>query len=362
MPHQTLVGRLVTSAGIRPVRVEFAERILAVEASSGGSEGPYLVPGFLDLHVHGGGGAEVMQGEAGIRQTARFHAQNGTTAFLATTVTAPWDQLLKVLADAQKVMASPAPGEAQVLGVHLEGPFINPAKLGAQPDYPILPQAELAQAIIQSAVVKVVTLAPELPGAQKFIAALSQAGIRVQIGHTGASYAESLIGLEAGALGFTHLFNAMPSLHHRSPGAAGAALERGHWAEIIPDGLHVHPAMIRLAQAKIPGLYVVTDAVAASGMPDGPYPLGSHTVLKQGEGVYLDSTLAGSVLTMAQALRNLVEFGFTLPEAVAMLAERPARYLNLSDRGLIWPGAWADLLVLDRELRIEASYVRGQRL
>ena len=362
MARQTLVGRLVSGEGIRPVRVEFGERVLSLEAASAGVNGPYLLPGFLDLHVHGGAGAEVMQGERGIRRTARLHAQNGTAALLATTVTAPWPELAAVLEATKKVMAAPEAGEAMVLGVHLEGPFINPEKLGAQPNYPILPRPELAQAIIQSGVVKVVTLAPELPGAPELIAALSQAGVRVQIGHTNASYEESLAGLESGAQGFTHLFNAMPPLHHRAPGAAGAALERGNWAEIIPDGLHVHPAMIRLAQAKIPGLYAVTDAVAASGMPDGHYPLGSHTVLKRGEGVYLDSTLAGSVLTMAQALRNLVNFGFTLPEAVAMLAERPARYLNLSDRGIIRPGAWADLLVLDRELRIEASYVRGHRL
>ena len=154
----------------------------------------------------------------------------------------------------------------------------------------------------------------------------------------------------------------MTPLHHRAPGVAGLALERGLWAELIPDGLHVHPAALRLALKSVPGLYFVTDAVAAAGMPDGVYPLGAHQVEKRGEGVWLGESLAGSTLTMDQALRKLVAFGLSLEEAARRLSTYPARYLGLKDRGEIAPGKRADLLVLGEDLRVEAVYLGGRRV
>jgi N-acetylglucosamine 6-phosphate deacetylase (EC 3.5.1.25) len=248
------------------------------------------------------------------------------------------------------------------LGAHLEGPFISPRRLGAQPPFPREPDLELMAAFLEAAPVRVVTLAPELPGALDLIRFLSSRGVRPQVGHTEASYREALLALEAGATGFTHLYNAMPPLHHRHPGPVGLALERGGYAEAIPDGLHVDPAALRLALKCIPGLYFVSDAVAAAGMPDGPYALGRHRVEKRGEGVWLGESLAGSTLTLDQALRNLVAFGLSLEEAARRLSTVPARYLGLNDLGEIAPGKLADLVVLDERLRVLEVYLGGERV
>lgn len=353
-----LEGTILTPSGFVRGRLHFSERIEAIEEAP--VEGPYILPGFLDLHVHGGGGLEVMEGREGVEATLRFHLQHGTTGLLATTVTAPLPQLEGALLGIQEAMAGPL-GEA-LLGVHLEGPFISPNRLGAQPPFPHLPDLETAQWLLSLAPVKVLTLAPELPGALDFLRFLAERGVRVQLGHTAASYAEAEAALEAGASGFTHLYNAMTGLHHREPGVVGLALERGTWAEIIPDGLHVHPAALKLALKSIPGLYFVTDAVAAAGMPDGEYPLGTHRVEKRGEGVWLEGSLAGSTLTLDQALRNLVAWGMPLEEAARRLSTLPARYLGLGDRGEIARGKRADLVVLDRELRVQAVFLGGKRV
>ncbi|TFU25951.1 N-acetylglucosamine-6-phosphate deacetylase [Thermus tengchongensis] len=353
-----LEGTILTPSGFVRGRLHFSERIEAIEEAP--VEGPYILPGFLDLHVHGGGGLEVMEGREGVETTLRFHLQHGTTGLLATTVTAPLPQLERALLGIQEAMAGPL-GEA-LLGVHLEGPFISKDRLGAQPPFPLLPDLETAQWLLSLAPVKVLTLAPELPGALDFLRFLAERGVRVQLGHTAASYAEAEAALEAGASGFTHLYNAMTGLHHREPGVVGLALERGTWAEIIPDGLHVHPAALKLALKSIPGLYFVTDAVAAAGMPDGEYPLGAHRVEKRGNGVWHRGSLAGSTLTMDQALRNLVAWGMPLEEAARRLSTLPARYLGLGDRGEIAPGKRADLVVLDGELRVQAVFLGGKRV
>lgn len=358
-----LRGILVTPEGTQPGLLRFEERIEAFQALP---EAPqrYLLPGCIDLHVHGGGGADSMDGEAAVRQLARFHARNGTTALLATTVTAPLADLEAALAGIRAVVERPEPGEARVLGVHLEGPFINPHKLGAQPPYAIPPDLKLMRYWMSLAPIKVVTLAPELPGALELIRFLSEQGVRVQIGHTLARYDQALQALEAGVASFTHCFNAMTPLHHREPGVAGLALERARWAEFITDGLHVHPATVRAAWKAIPEPYVVTDAVAAAGMPEGPYHMGRHRVIKRGNGVYLEDgkTLAGSVLTTQRAIRNLVDWGYSLCEAVRATSAIPAAYLDLAERGHLRVGAYADILVLNANLEVEEVYVQGQRI
>ena len=353
-----LAGSILTPQGFVQGRLHFSEHIEAIEEAP--VKGPYILPGFLDLHVHGGGGREVMEGQEGVEATLRFHLQHGTTGLLATTVTAPLADLERTLKGAQAAMEGPW-GKA-LLGVHLEGPFISPNRLGAQPPFPLPPDREIASHLLSLAPVRVVTLAPELLGALELIRFLAEKGIRVQLGHTGARYEEALSALEAGAVGFTHLYNAMTGLHHRAPGVVGLALERGKWAEIIPDGLHVHPAAIRLALKTIPGLYFVSDAVAAAGMPEGTYPLGAHRVEKRKEGVWLGESLAGSTLTLDQALRNLVAFRVPLEEAAKRLSLYPARYLRLSDRGEIALGKRADLVVLDEALRVLEVYLEGEQL
>lgn len=356
-----LLEGLVFASGRRLyARVEFDALVRAI-VPLGSSSHPvrHILPGFVDLHVHGGGGADVMGGEAALRQVARFHAQHGTTALLATTATAPWEDLEAALLGVRAVMQDPRPGEARVVGVHLEGPFIHPERLGAQPPYPRLPDLGWMERLLALAPIRVVTLAPELPGALELIAFLRARGVRVQQGHTRATYEEARAALEAGAEGFTHLFNAMSPLHHRAPGVVGLALERGLWAEVIPDGLHLHPGVLRLLARALPQVYAVTDAVAAAGMPEGEYRLGRLRVVRRAEGVFLpDGTLAGSTLTQHQALRNLLRWGFPLEEAVAMTALRPARYLGLAE-GLAVGGP-ADMLVLGENFDLEEVYIAGR--
>jgi len=210
---------------------------------------------------------------------------------------------------------------------------------------------------------KLITIAPEVPGHLALIVALRESGFAVQIGHSAGSFEDGVAALGAGAIGFTHLFNAMTGLHHREPGMAGAALAHADRAEIIPDLLHVHPGAIRVALRCIPGLYCVTDSTAAAGMPDGDYRLGRHTVTKCLGGVRLaDGTLAGSTLTMDQALRNLVGLGLPLAEASRRTSTLAAEHLGLADRGRLQVGAWADIVLLDRDLQLTGVVVEGESI
>lgn len=337
----------------------------AVEAETVRRSGlPLILPGFIDLHVHGGGGRDIMEGGDAAAQVARRHAAYGTTALLATTMTAPGADLEAAFAGLREVCARRPQGAARVLGVHLEGPFINSGKLGAQPDYarPVaLQEIARLQAI---APISLITLAPEVAGNLEAIGPLAAAGYRVQLGHTLGSYEDAVAALGRGAAGFTHLFNAMTPLHHREPGMAGAALAHAQYAEIIPDLVHVHPGAIRAALRAIPRLYCVTDSTSATGMPDGDYRLGRHQVTKCLGGVRLaDGTLAGSTLTMDQALRNLVDLlGLDLADASRRLSTFAADYLGLADRGRLAPGAWGDAVVLDAQLNVTQVFVEGEAI
>jgi N-acetylglucosamine-6-phosphate deacetylase len=364
-------GLVLTAQGwLRGSLGHDAGRIVAVRGEPVGDEvwrdgtEPIVLPGFIDLHVHGGGGADTMQAGQAIATIARTHARHGTTALLATTMTAPRGEIEAALRAVAGACTTRSDGAARVLGVHLEGPYISPDKLGAQPPFAAVPSAAEILALKAQAPIRVVTLAPELPGALETTAALVAAGIRVQIGHSAASYEQACAALHAGASGFTHLFNAMSGLHQRAPGAVGAALAHALHAELIPDLLHVHPGAMRAALRAIPGLYCVTDATAAAAMPDGEYRLGRHVVSKCASGVRLaDGTLAGSTLTMAQALRNLVEtLGLSLREASERVSTHAASYLGLADRGVLAVGASADMVVLDAQLRLRQVIVEGDNV
>ncbi|WP_017904952.1 N-acetylglucosamine-6-phosphate deacetylase [Pseudomonas asplenii] len=324
---------------------------------------PYVLPGFIDLHVHGGGGKDIMQGGDAFDTIARTHLRFGTTALLATTMTAPAEEISAILAQLGPHCERRQPGTARILGVHLEGPFINPGKLGAQPNFAHTAIAAEVEKYLHLAPIRVITIAPEIAGHETLIRNLSQRGIRMQIGHTLGSYEEGVAALAAGASSFTHLYNAMSPLHHREPGIVGAALAHARYAELIPDLLHVHPGAMRVALRSIPCLYCVTDSTAAAGMPDGEYSLGSHIVTKCLGGVRLaDGTLAGSTLTMDQALRNLVKIGLPLAEASQRLSQFPADYLGLAERGRLQPGSWADCVRLDRSLTLTAVMVEGEAI
>jgi N-acetylglucosamine-6-phosphate deacetylase len=324
---------------------------------------PMLLPGFIDLHVHGGGGHDTMAGGDAVAQLARTHARHGTTALLATTMTAPRAEIESALRALAPFVATRPAGGARVLGAHLEGPYLNPGKLGAQPDFATTGKLGEVLALHALAPVKLITIAPEVPEHLALIVALRRHGFVIQIGHSDGAYEDGVAALESGASGFTHLFNAMSGLHHRAPGMAGAALAHAQRAEIIPDLLHVHPGAIRVALRCIPGLYCVTDSTAAAGMPDGDYRLGRHTVTKCLGGVRLaDGTLAGSTLTMDQALRNLVGLGLSLAEASRRTSTLAAEHLGMSDRGRLQAGAWADVVQLDRDLRLTGVVVEGESI
>jgi len=359
-------GNVLTEDGWVTGALHFDGSIVAIEGVGSDPQNnaeDYILPGFIDLHVHGGGGSDVMDGGDAIHTIARLHAWHGTTSMLATTMTAPISDLERALESVGHACRSRRAGTSRVLGVHLEGPYINPGKLGAQPDYAQV--ASLAETLRLGtfAPLKLITVATEIPGHLAFVRALSKAGMRVQIGHTLGTYEDGVAALQHGATGFTHLFNAMTAFHHRAPGMVGAALAHAEYAEFIPDLLHVHPGAIKAALRAIPRLYCVTDSTAASGMPDGQYMLGRQTVHKCLGGVRLaDGTLAGSTLTMNQALRNLVALGLDLADASRRVSTFAADYLGMQERGRLAIDAFADIVVLDRELNVKAVYVEGEQI
>ena len=341
----------------------FIETIEGHEVDPSANGDDYILPGFIDVHVHGGAGRDMMEGGDAPHVIAALHARHGTTALLATTMTAPVEDIDRALSAIGAACKARGQGEARILGVHLEGPYINSGKLGAQPPYAREATLDEVKRFHAIAPMRLITVAPEIDGHMELVRAIADTGIRVQIGHTSGSYEVGVQALEHGAAGFTHLFNAMPGLHHRDPGMVGAALAHAEYAEIIPDLLHVHPGAIKTALRCIPKLFCVTDSTAAAGMPDGEYMLGRQTVHKCMGGVrLLDGTLAGSTLTMDQALRNLVGIGLSLAEASRRVSTNAADYLGETQRGRLAPGCHADFVVLDRDLHIKAVHIEGEAL
>lgn len=361
---RSLYGRILTPLGWRRGHVHFDQqlRTLDVEDHAGdGSDLPIILPGFIDLHVHGAAGVDLMQGGDVARRIAHTHARYGTTTLLGTTMTAEYAEIENALRGVAQVMATPDADAAQIIGVHLEGPFISPQRLGAQPPRTLEATLESVQHLHALAPIKVLTIAPEIGQHTALIPALAAMGIRVQIGHSAGSYDDAVAALQAGAVGFTHLFNGMTGVDHYKPGIAAAALAHAEYAELIPDLQHVHRGAIRMAVRAIPRLYAVTDATAATGMPDGEYALGEQRVHKCMGCVRLSTgSLAGSALTMDQALRNLVDVGLELADASQRVSTIQADYLGLEDRGRIAPGLRADMVVLDPQLQLQQVWVGGQ--
>lgn len=365
---QSLRGNILSASGWVKGEINFAEKIhtidgIAVDPTSDGNQEVYILPGFIDLHVHGAGGKDTMEGGDAIELISRMHAKHGTTSMLATTMTAPLPDLEYALTSLSAVCQHRIPQAARVLGVHLEGPYINPGKLGAQPDFAHAGSLEQVIKLHAIAPIKLITLAPEVEGNLAMVRQLTELGMRVQLGHTLGTYEDGVAALENGATGFTHLYNAMSRFEHRAPGMVGAALAHAQYSEIIPDLLHVHPGAIKAALRAIPNLYCVTDSTAATGMPDGEYMLGRQVVHKCLGGVRLaDGTLAGSTLTMDQALRNLVSIGLTLENASKRVSTYAAKFLGLTDRGSLQSDSFADMVVLDRELNLIAVYIEGEKI
>ena len=328
--------------------------------------GATLAPGFVDVHVHGAVGHETMDADPdGIRRMAAFYASHGVTAFCPTTWTASREDTLAAVDAVAAAMATPGPG-ARILGVHLEGPFLSPERCGAQAPEHIRP-ADLDEltAWLDTGVVRLITLAPELAANREAIAVCRARGVTVSAGHTDATYEQARDAIELGIDHATHLFNAMSPLHHRTPGTVGAALSDPRVrCELIADGVHVHPGAMTVAwRAKGPdGLCLVTDALRAAGLPEGTYRFDERAVTHRDGAMWLDSgALAGSGLTMDRALRNfLSSTGASLAEAWPVASRTPARAAGAAGQtGELRVGARADLVLLDARLEVIRTVVGG---
>jgi N-acetylglucosamine-6-phosphate deacetylase len=331
--------------------------------------GKLVLPGFIDTHVHGSGGDDVMvSGAAGIQRARKNMLQFGTTAWLPTTIAARHEEILFAITETRKAEA-PSEPTAQILGLHLEGPYINLKFKGAQPDEGIRdPNFDELDELLEAADgrLKVMTLAPELPGSLELIRKLRANDIVASLGHSECDYDTALAAMDAGATYATHLFNAMSGLHHRKPGLAACCLnEPGICAELILDGVHVNPQMARLAARNKgrDGLALITDATTAQGCGDGVYQLGKFQVQVRGAlCTLLDGvTIAGSVLTMNEAVQNAVAFtGLSLVEVAYMAATMPAQRCGVAARkGTLEVGKDADMAILNADYSVAATVVNG---
>jgi N-acetylglucosamine-6-phosphate deacetylase len=328
-----------------------------------------LIPALFDVHIHGSGGHDVMEAtDSALNHIGAFLGRHGVGAYCATTVTAPLDSLLRSLSGLAKLMDAPLDG-ARPVGIHLEGPFLSPHKRGAHAESQLLePSVALFDRLWQAAEanIRVMTIAPELPGAEETIAHAAKLGVRVSLGHSDADAHAARRGVLAGAVTATHTFNAMRRFDHRDPGLLGEVLTNDNlFAEIISDGLHVAPTIVRLfwkAKGSERAL-LVTDAMAGTGMPDGSYWLGELEVrVKNGRAIIGEETLAGSTLTLDRAVRNFVDFtGASLAESVALATRNPARMIGLdAEIGTLTPGRSADIAVLSPKNEVIETFLAGE--
>jgi N-acetylglucosamine-6-phosphate deacetylase len=380
-------GRVVTPGGVlSPGWIRLAGPLIDAIGSGDAPEPPavdlrgqWVLPGFVDLHVHGGGGASFTAGtEDDARAAAAFHHAQGSTSLLASLVTAPVTEL-----ETRAALLADLADEGVIAGLHLEGPFLAAARRGAQdPRHMLAPDVAVFERLHAAARghLRIITLAPELPGAIRLIHAATHAGVTVAIGHTDATADVTLAAIDAGATHATHLFNGMRPMHHREPGAVGALLDRDEvTCEVIADGVHLHDIAIRLAaRAAGPGrLVLVSDAMAAAGMPDGRYQLGSMRVTVAGGVARLledpgrsanpgqadAGPIAGSTATLADVVRHAIAAGLPVPDVAAAASTTPARVLGLAVRtGALRPGLAADLVVCDDDFRPRAVMRQGRWL
>lgn len=332
-----------------------AGKITAVtdQPVAGGEDlhGRRVLPGLVDIHTHGGGGMDTM--DADFAPLCRFYAAHGTTAFLPTTMTESCDAIKRATA-----AETHHPG-AQILGFHLEGPFISEQYKGAQdPNYIRMPSVEVLRDLNN---VKMITIAPELPGSEEFIRAV-EGEMVVSLGHTACDYDTALRAIDCGARCLTHTYNAMPPLHHRAPGPIGAGLERHIYAQVICDGVHVAPAVM-LAAYRMFGpdrMIIISDSIRCAGLPDGEYTCGGlPVVLRDGIARLTDGTIAGSCATLWNCVRTAAAAGIPFNDAVKMATDTPAQLLGIH-KGRIAPGYDADLLLLNDTGEVETVIIGGE--
>ena len=330
--------------------------------------GAVLAPAYLDIHIHGGMGHDVMEPNAdGLARFERFLAQHGVAAYLPTTVTAPEENILRALDWLAKRIEKRDAAGARPLGIHLEGPFISHARRGVHPpEYLVAPTVSRFERYWQAArgLIKVMTIAPEVKGAMEVIAEASRRGVCCSIGHSDSDLQTARAAVAAGAHHATHTFNAMRPLDHRQPGLLGSVLtDPGVSADIIADGIHLDPTVVQLfLRAKgTQAAVLITDAISATGMPEGRYRLGSFEVEVRGNKCTLGDTLAGSVLRLDQAVRSVMQFaGWKLEEAVQLASANPAAVIGENSRGVLKAGADADIVVLSPRGEVQKAVIAGK--
>ena len=357
---QIFLGDRFVSGGI-----SFRDRVEAIGVVEGpadlDAQGGYLIPGLVDIHTHGAIGEDFSDGNpAGVQKLGQWYASQGTTSFLATTMTLQ-EPALNAALDA--IRGYRRAGGAKCAGIHLEGPFLSYSRRGAQnPENLHRPDVALFQRLNarSGGTVRLVTVAPEEPGALEFIRAVSKI-CTVSLGHSAADYETALAAYQAGATHATHLCNGMPPLHHRAPGLIGAAFDAGATVELICDGLHVHPAMVRmLFQLFGDRVNLISDSLRCAGMPDGDYTLGGQPIrVSFGKATLLDGTLAGSSISLLEGVRRTVSFGIPLERAVYAATTAPARSVGI-EAGEIAVGGPADLILLGPDLSLRGVWIDGQ--
>ena len=328
--------------------------------------GATVIPGLIDVHSHGNSGADFSDGDyEGLKKMAAFYAQHGVTSFAPASMTLPYDVLEKAFATAVQLKKEQPKGLSVLRGIQMEGPYFSYKKRGAQnPDYLKDPDFEGFRKLWEGCdgLVKIVDVAPELPGAKEFTEQASKL-CTVSIAHTDCTYEEASAVLDAGASHLTHLYNAMPGIHHRKPGPIGAGSEReAVAAELICDGQHVHPSAVRMAFRLFPGrICLISDALRCCGMPDGQYTLGGQDVfLKNSVARLADGTIAGSATNLYDCMRKAVEFGIPKEQAILSATLVPARELGReAETGSITPGKLADFVICDEALNRKAVYLSG---
>lgn len=329
-----------------------------------------LIPGMIDLHIHGANGADVMDAAPDALETmTTVLPKEGTTSFLATTMTKSKEDIENAIGNIADFIPKQIPGHAEILGAHLEGPFLSPKRAGAQhPGNIINPDVELFKKwqTLSDDNIRLVTLAPEEPGGLELTAHLKNTGVVASIGHSDAVYDEVEAAIEAGVTHATHLFNGMRGIHHREPGVAGAVLlHDAVKCEMIVDGIHIAPKMVKFAYKNkgSEGTILVTDAMRAKCLGAGMYDLGGQEVIVNEERAVLkDGTLAGSILKLNDAVRNMIKFAdCSLKDITEMTAVNPAKQINVFDRkGSIKAGKDADLVILNDQLEVIMTFCRGK--
>lgn len=361
----TLILEGTSILGLLPEGAEIPDNTDLLDVS-----GCTVAPGFIDTHVHGGGGHNFMTGtQEALSAISRYMVRGGVTACLATTTSASLTDLTLALENAARAKQSPPPGQVEVVGVHLEGPFVNPQFRGVHDEQHVRQATPSELEAIWGAsgsTLRVVTLAPEQPGGMEAVRFLAKRGVQVSMGHTGATYDEARMALMNGVRRGTHVFNAMPPIHHREPGPLTALLgDSSAFLELIVDGYHVNPVVIdmTLRLAGPERVVLITDCTDVAGQGEGTFTRweGTEVVIKDGQSRTPSGSLAGSILSMDHAVRNLVKFGVPLHNALRMATETPARSIGVFDRkGSLSPGKDADVVVLGNDLSTTMTIVRGE--